>query len=334
MTHVASRLFRHALLAVAIASLVVVGSRPAPADAAGTSRFGMAAHLLWHTYVSDAIKDLDRMKAAGMNYVRFDVSWRNMEPTKGSYKYFSKLDTILDGIAARGMTLTMTVIETPSWANGGKGMWYPPTYASDYGRFVGALAKHNAARSGMVYEIWNEPNLVEHWASGPSAARYTSMLKSAYSSIKAADSDAHVIVGGICFNDTSFLHGIYANGGGNSFTGIAIHPYSVKYAPSSTTSSWFSFKNSVPQFKTEMGNHGTVKPIWITEFGWGTDRVSDSTRATWFQSAVTIARGWTGVQGVAAYTLLQSQFSQYGLIRTDGSTTASWRAYDGMFANP
>lgn len=329
-----ARLARAALAAAAFAAVIVGSSAPQATATTLSPRFGMAAHLMWYSSTTDAISDLDRMHRAGMNYVRFDVSWRNMEPTRGSYRYFSKLDTILNAIRARGMTLTMTVIETPSWANGGRGMFYPPTYMSDYARFVGVLARHNAARPGMVYEVWNEPNLVQFWTSGPSAARYTSMLKAAYKSIKGNDPDATVLVGGIAFNDIRFLNGIYANGGGYSFNGIAIHPYTVKYSPYSTYSSWFSFKLSVPQFTKAMAAHGQHKPIWITEFGWSTARVSDTTRALWFKQAVVIARGWTNVRGVAAYTIRQSQYYQYGLIRTDGTTTVSWRAYDSMFPNP
>ena len=44
-----------------------------------------------------------------------------------------------------------------------------------------------------------------------------------------------VLVGGILFNHTAFLEGIYANGGGDSFDGVAIHPYTIDRAPGDTT---------------------------------------------------------------------------------------------------
>jgi hypothetical protein len=318
------------LVVVAAASLLPAtgAAAPSPVDAATTPpRFGMAAHLMWQS-LAQTRADLDRMKAAGMRYVRFDLSWRNSEPVKGTYRYLDKLDSVIKEIRARSMRLTITIIETPAWANGGKGMFAPPRYMSDYARFAGVVAKRYAALSGMVYEIWNEPNDIHFWTTGVSVARYTAMLKAAYKSIRAADPDATVLGGSILANDIKFLHGIYANGGGSSFNGLAIHPYCGGRAPGDTSSQWFSFKSSVPQFKREMANHGTVKPIWITEMGWTTDRVSDATRATYYKQAVAIARNWTGVRAMAAYTLHQSQFPGYGLLRTDGSTTASWRAYD------
>jgi polysaccharide biosynthesis protein PslG len=322
---------RRALIPLALT--VVIGLAPAsgaiPSAEAAAPRFGMAAHLMWQSLAETRV-DLDRMKAAGMTYVRFDVSWKNSEPVKGSFRYLDKLDAVIAEVQKRGMTLTMTVIETPGWANGGRDAFTPPKYSGDYGRFVGMLAKRYAARPGMVYEIWNEPNDQHFWTPGPNVVKYTQLLKTAWTFIRRADPDATVLAGSILYNDIKFLHGIYANGGGSSFNGLAIHPYALGYAPGSTANSYFSFKLSVPRFTKEMANHGQAKPIWITEMGWSSDRVSDSTRATYFKQAVAIAKTWTNVRGMAAYTVRQSQFAQYGLIRRDGTTTASWRAYDSV----
>jgi hypothetical protein len=312
-----------------IALLVSAGGTAGPATAATpVPRFGMADHLLWFNGLTEVRADLDRMQRAGMSYVRFDVSWANSEPSRGSYRYLDKIASIVREIRSRGMSLTMTVIDTPGWANGGRGRHAPPTYMSDYGRFVGVLAKRLAGYSGMVYEIWNEPNDPHWWTTGVSAARYTAMLKAAFTSIKANDADATVLVGAILNNDIAFLHKIYANGGGGSFNGLAIHPYPLGHAPGDTWSTWFSFKLSVPRFTAEMQRHNQHKPIWITEFGWPLSKVSDATRARYLAQAVAIAKGWSNVRGVAAYTMHQSQFYAYGLLTSANTPTASWRGYD------
>jgi hypothetical protein len=300
---------------------------PTPTPPPSTLSRGMALHLMWQP-LDVTIADLDLMKAAGMTYVRFDVSWRNSEPSKGTYLYLDKLDQVIAAVQSRGMALTMTVIETPGWANNNAGMFAPPTSMADYASFVGMLAGRYASRPGMVWEIWNEQNDPNFWTTGPNAAQYTSMLTSAYRSIKASDPDATVLVGGILFNNIAFLDGIYAAGGGNSFDGIAIHPYTVNRAPGDTSSPYYAFASSVPQFQAELARHGqAAKPIWVTEFGWSTAKVADATRATWFTDAVRIARGWTNVRALGAYTLHQSQFAEYGLLTTTGAATLSWTAY-------
>ncbi len=162
-----------AIVLLPLASAVI----PARADAASTTRYGMAAHLMWET-LPQVRADLNRMRAAGMRYVRFDVSWKNSEPSRGSYRYLDKLDAVIREIKARGMRLTMTVVETPAWANNGKGALAPPTNPADYARFVGKLAHRYASKSGMVYEIWNEPNDVHFWTTGVARCR-TSCARSA-----------------------------------------------------------------------------------------------------------------------------------------------------------
>ena len=51
------------------------------------------------------------------------------------------------------------------------------------------------------------------------------MLKAAYTAVKAGDPDATVITGGILYNNTAFLEGLYTAGAGSSFDGLGIHPY-------------------------------------------------------------------------------------------------------------
>jgi len=309
-----------------LGSTSVATKPPAPQPNTGIA-LGMAAHLMWQS-LSETNADLDRMRNAGMHYVRFDVSWRNSEPTKGSYLYLDKLDQVIAAVQSRGLALTMTVIETPSWANGGRGMFAPPSNPADYARFVGMLAKRYAGRTGMVWEIWNEENDPHFWTTGPNVAQYTAMLKASYDAIKAADPDATVVTGGILYNNTAFLDGIYLNGGGSSFDGLAIHPYALGNAPGSTSQPYFSFKSSVPQFTATLASHGqSGKPIWLTEMGWSTAAVSDATRATYLRDAVTIARTWPNVRGMGVYTLHQSQFPTYGLLSTSNVPTLSWNAY-------
>jgi hypothetical protein len=267
------------------------------------------------------------MAAANMRFVRFDFSWANSEPTKGSRLYFDKLDSILDAIAARGMQAVVTVIETPSWANGKAGLFAPPTDPQDYADFIGALAAHNAARSNMRWEIWNEPNDSHFWTTGPNPSGYAAMLKAAYTAVKANDPNATVIGGSILCNDLTFLGGIYSAGAGDSFDALSIHPYTGALSASDTSSLYFSFALSVPRFTTAMASHGQSKSIYITEMGWSTEDVTDATRAGYLPEAVSIVRSWSNVRGMAAYTVRQSQSSLFGLITTSGTPTLSWTAY-------
>ena len=155
-------------------------------------------------------------------------------------------------------------VETPGWANGNKGPWYPPTNPADYASAIGFLANRYRNRPNMAYEIWNEPNLVEkdangndfskYWRPVRSASGYTAMLRAAYSSIKANDPDASVLGGSIVFYDGAFVDGMYAAGARGYFDGLAIHPYGFSQPPTNT-GQW-GFTGIVTRMKAELDQNG------------------------------------------------------------------------------
>ena len=110
------------------------------------------------------------------------------------------------------------------------------TYGPDpakFAAFAKVAASHYSALGVHAYEVWNEPNTKSFWTPSPNVADYTRLLKAAYPAIKGADPQATVLSGGTApapddgtsYSPVSFLKGIYANGGGDSFDAVAHHPY-------------------------------------------------------------------------------------------------------------
>lgn len=67
--------------------------------------WGVNAHLMWYG-LDAAIADLDKVHAAGLNRVRFDLNWAVFEPNqKGVYDeaYLTKLDGVIGAARARGI---------------------------------------------------------------------------------------------------------------------------------------------------------------------------------------------------------------------------------------
>ena len=114
-----------------------------------------------------------------------------------------------------------------------------------------------------AFEIWNEQDVSYFWPSGPNAADYVNMLRAAYLAIKAADTNALVLNGGVTDNSSgpSFLSSLYAAGGGPYFDVWSQHTY-----------------RRTPQYETVVqtvrdlmvANGDSAKKIWITEAGWPT----------------------------------------------------------------
>jgi hypothetical protein len=308
------------------------GASPAaaPATASGP-RFGVAAHFLWHT-PEQTTAEIDRIAAAGLTTARFDLGWRWIEPQrKGVYDqgFLGKLDRILAQLDARGITPIITVIETPAWARpAGTDIFTPPTNRQDYADMMGMLAARYAAREGMTWEVWNEPNLVEFWATGPNAAEYADLLRRSYAAIKAADADATVLGGAIAFGDLPFVRGMYAAGAGGAFDGLSIHPYTAGRAPTDDSNAWYSLRGQFAGMRAAMAAHGDgAKPLYATEFGWSTDDVSDAQRAAYMREAVAIMRTVPGLRAAAAYTINAADYPAFGLIAANGAESVTWQAY-------
>jgi hypothetical protein len=206
---------------------------PAPIGANGPG-FGMTMHFMWYD-LGRTTSELDQMQAAGLTVARFDLSWRGAEPQrKGSYDVatLTKLDGVLRAMDEHGIAPIITVIETPAWARPeGSDIFTPPTDLQDYADFMGTLAARYADRPNMVWEVWNEPNLVEFWSTGPNPTEYTDLLKRAYKAIKAVAPKSTVLGGSIVFNDLKFLRGMYQDGARGSFDGLALHPYAPGRSP-------------------------------------------------------------------------------------------------------
>lgn len=303
---------------------------PTPATTTATS-FGVATHFMWHDK-NQTSGEIDRITRAGFTTVRFDIGWRWIEPqTKGRYddSVLQQLDWVLAQLDARGITPIITVIETPAWARpAGTDIFTPPTNRQDYADMMRMLAARYAGRASMTWEIWNEPNLVEFWATGPNAADYADLLRRAYAAVKAVAPRATVLGGSIAFNDRPFLEGMYAAGAGGSFDGLSIHPYTGGRAPTDESNAWFGLRSQITGMHATLAAYGDgAKLLYITEFGWNTDDVSDSTRANYMRDAVTIIRQYTYVRTASVYTISQDDYPGFGLVTTGGVETATWQAY-------
>jgi polysaccharide biosynthesis protein PslG len=290
--------------------------------------FGMSGHLMWHD-VATAVRQLDMVTQDGLGVIRFDVSWRNSEPAKGSYQYLDKLDQIVDAANQRGLKVVITIVETPGWANGGQSLWVPPDDPADYAAFAGMLAARYAGRV-LAWEVWNEPDTRLFWLPNPDPVAYTKLLLAASASIRQADPGAMVIGGSITFGNTGFVKAMYANGAKGSFDALSVHPYTLTHAPGDESDRFHSLTailDDVHALMDKQGDGGT--PIWVTEFGWasvGLNSVSPDLRVKYMAATVPLIRQRPWVTVLTMYTIDTQDSERYGL-STNGDRSAAWKAY-------
>ena len=96
---------------------------PPPPPASTSGQFGTQFHCMWGHYTNaQRTAALDKLDAAGVQWVRIDVGWYGVEDThKGARNswYLGNADFCVDEARERGLKVLVTLWATPGWANGG-----------------------------------------------------------------------------------------------------------------------------------------------------------------------------------------------------------------------
>ncbi|HKP54347.1 MAG TPA: S-layer homology domain-containing protein [Chloroflexia bacterium] len=292
-----TRLF--SILPLTVLAMLLLGSQSAysqakqpqpPAQQGNSPRlvpatlFGMNLYLTGLERNYSQATQLGTLAAqAGVKWSREELSWANIEPnSQGSFSW-AHYDERIGLDISNGMEIVGMLLTTPSWASGvphsTEGWyWYEPLDQQAYFDFVQAAVSRWKDRI-HVWEIWNEPDVPGTWRclnSCDRVARYATLLAGAYSTIKAEDPDARVLIGGLSVHDTdnggmAFLDEVVADSGGAiNFDALSIHTYMPDRVPESMEP-----LNLVQNFQYRLymvndwidAHGGAPSEVWITEDG-------------------------------------------------------------------
>ena len=235
--------------------------------------FGVCAHLQSHdgAPATDMDRSIQMMADAGVQFVRFDFDWKDIEPQDDSFS-FSKYDNIIAKLKAKNIKVLGILDYGNNWSDPTTG---DTAQINRFADFALNTVKHFGA-DVVLWQVWNEPNNENFW-SNPSAVNYTKLLKAAYGAIKQGSPEAVVVLGGLVgngierveffgmlFAKENFLPDIYSNGGKDYFDVASIHPYTFATTISATT----SIESAIDDARAVMASNGdNAKPLWITELG-------------------------------------------------------------------
>jgi plastocyanin len=226
----------------------------------------------------------------GVKWVLHQLSWYQLEPEKGVYRW-DKIDPAVNALRAAGVNIILHPVHAPMWAWTSDKVGYPKDPA-DFGRFMTAVAQRYKGKVAG-YQIWNEPNFAHETGPHASASHYAAILKAGYTSVKAIDPQAIVISGAltstgvndpfVAVDDVLFLKRLYAYNSGELkgyFDVLGVHPGSNANPPDTmwpdkpgpgpgwTTHPSFYFRR-IEQLRQVMVENGDAqKQMWLTEFGW------------------------------------------------------------------
>jgi hypothetical protein len=240
------------LVVVAILSGVLLGSMiPAPTALASTGEVGVD----WFDSGAQNA-DLQDMQAAGVRWVRVGVFFQ-----ASSHSY---LDSLVRTAAAHQIKVLPAVYPVPrnDYGTREQRQAYLSWLSQTVTRYRGRI---------RVWEVGNEPNLEPFWniPGAPGDAgwnegvhRYVLHLAETYSTIKAADPSATVLLGGLSGHFMEqYIDRLVDERAYRYFDAMNLHPYANNpHGVVARVRSARQHMNGAPGMAS--------KPIWITEFGW------------------------------------------------------------------
>ena len=301
-----------------------------------------------HIRVDEA---LPALVALGAQWGRLNVYWRQVEPertTPPSYRW-AALDRTLQKLQPAGLHLILTIRDNPAWAaeivcgplngEGREGM-------SDF--LASLVSRYSQPPYNVKYwELYNEPDngdpeRYSHYGGcwGHDSDAYAAMLKDAYQTIKAADGEAEVLIGGVAYEDfdtdifvVDFLDKVLDAGGGAHFDILNFHYYPA------FDDVWNRYGNDVAgkanYLRAEMERYGLNKRLAITEVGQPTEGpaedeqpYSDERTARYVVQAM-VRGASVHLETLIWFSLIDNPQDprKYGLLREDGTPKPAYQAY-------
>ncbi len=177
--------------------------------------------------ISASAQDLDMVKDAGFTIARTDMKWGAVERVKGQYDW-TNYDQLVNNLTSRGITPYFILDYNNANYGAGNELAGISTSAQiqGYTNFANAAAAHYKGK-GIIWELWNEPNLDQFWTPANNASQYMALVKAAVPAIKAADPNAIVVAPAVAFvaNTFSFLDTCGQQGLFGLVDAVSLHPY-------------------------------------------------------------------------------------------------------------
>ncbi|BBH15749.1 hypothetical protein Back2_00360 [Nocardioides baekrokdamisoli] len=229
---------------------------------------------------ADVTEALSDAKAVGATWVRVDLPWDQIQPTKsGPYDW-----TVVDKIVTTAHTLGLHVLpvlgHTPPWARGAcTGMACPPARPTDVEALMDAAVRRYAPDGVHAWEIWNEPNSGTFWQQ-PDARAYAQFFTAASRAAKSVDPGATIVVGGLdacvdgvsCVDPRTFMDAFCRAGGCASADAVGVHPYTYPLKPGTNSPAWEVLTGTTNSVLSVLAADGYSHiPLWITAYGAPTD---------------------------------------------------------------
>lgn len=205
-------------LLVAVAMPIAAGERHLALPQSGTvDGLGVNIHF------TDARSgEMEMLAEAGFRWIRMDLAWGRTEREKGRYD-FSAYDRLMAALRPHGIRAVFILDYSNSLYEKEQSVTTEEGRRA-YASWAAAAATHFRGQ-GVLWEIWNEPNISHFWKPEPNVEDYAAMALAAARAIREAAPDEAIIGPATSTIDLGFLEGCFKAGLLEWWDAVSVHPY-------------------------------------------------------------------------------------------------------------
>jgi len=279
---------------------------------------------------------LDSVKSAGIQLIRDECYWSDVETERGVYNFPVEIDNYITKASEYGIQVLLILnYNNPLYAPGSAVT--TDSNRTAYAEYCKQVVSRYSPLGVKYYEIWNEPNIPTFWSLEPNADEYAELLKVAYPAIKGTNPDAVILCGATSpaegnpapFIDwLTYFNGIKDNGGLEYMDAVSFHLYRFSGGPES----WLAVDlNNITNIV------GDDIDLYITEIGYPTSSVWPNVdlqeQAKNFSRLLLTAREHDQIKMITYYDLKNDgeleheNEHNFGLLNFDLSAKPAFNAY-------
>lgn len=250
-------------------------------------------------------------RAANLEWVRITFPWRDLNPSANVYTW-GGLDALVNAHVSRGNKVLAILSTAPTWAGSNANGTRPPGSATDttlWRNFVRETAIHFRGRV-KAYEIWNEPNFGDlgtgiGWTgrlfstSAGTLPTYAQYVQVASAEIR-AQAPGTLVVAPVTSSvpdakTVDVFRSLEVEGASPWIDVVSFHANANDNESTATITGRINSQLSTLGARNPSN---AQKPIWITEFGWKSNRVGEAGQRDRIRN---IAKFWTREWGLLDY---------------------------------
>ncbi len=197
-------------------------------------------------------------------FIRMDFAWSRIETKKGEYD-FKPYDELVQSLSERGIRpLFILDYGNPLYDDG----LSPRTDEgrAAFAQFAAAGVAHFRGK-GIIWELWNEPNIAIFWKPEPNVADYVRLAEAVYPAVKKADPDALLIAPALAVYDFKYLEEAFKLGLLKYLDAVSVHPYG-----SARPEDAYKYYETVRALMQKYGPKGKRIPLISGEWGYSAVR--------------------------------------------------------------